>query len=78
MRFLLCCHAADDPDLPGKPASTLTLFFGMSMSQQTNEVALYSFGDIVGAVGGSLGLFLGFSCFDSWRRFLLWSFRDKN
>ncbi len=32
------------------------------------EVPLYSFGDIVAAVGGSLGLFLGFSCLGTgWR-----------
>ncbi len=42
--------------------SSLMIYFGSTLSQQTHEVLLYKFGDIVGTVGGSLGLFLGFSC----------------
>ncbi len=42
--------------------------FGSTSSQRVREVPLYSFGDIVAAVGGSLGLFLGFSCLGTgWR-----------
>ncbi len=70
--------------LPGKvpdaandsstPVSSLNIFFGAGIKVKTSEVALYSFSDIVGAVGGSLGLFLGFSCLDSGKRFLDWLF----
>ena len=41
---------------------------GMSFMQQrkiTTEVLLYDVNDMIGAIGGSLGLFLGFSFFHS-------------
>ena len=38
------------------------------------EIRLYDFAAIIAAVGGSLGLFLGFSCLDSILIFFNWIF----
>ncbi len=43
------------------------IFYGSTAVISYAEVDLYDFGTIVGAVGGSLGLFLGFSCFECGR-----------
>ena len=41
------------------------------------EIRLYDFAAIVAAVGGSLGLFLGFSCLDSILIFINWIFSKE-
>ena len=41
------------------------------------EIRLYDFAAIVAAVGGSLGLFLGFSCLDSVLIFINWIFSQE-
>ena len=41
------------------------------------EIRLYDFAAIVAAVGGSLGLFLGFSCLDSILTFINWIFSQE-
>ena len=54
------------PVLAGKRyvnESNLKLFYKTKKVRVTEEVLLYDFNTIVGTVGGSLGLFLGFSCY---------------
>ncbi len=54
------------PVLTGKRlvnASNLKFFYRTMKTRFSEEVLLYDFYTIVGIVGGSLGLFLGFSCF---------------
>ena len=41
----------------------LRVFFGSGTILRYEEVKIYDFSTILAAVGGSLGLFLGFSCF---------------
>jgi len=41
------------------------------------EILLYDFAAIVAAVGGSLGLFLGFSCLDTFLIFINWIFSQE-
>ena len=41
------------------------------------EIRLYDFAAIVAAVGGSLGLFLGFACLDSVLLFINWIFSQE-
>ena len=41
----------------------LRVFYGSGTILQYEEVKIYDFSTILAAVGGSLGLFLGFSCF---------------
>ena len=41
------------------------------------EIRLYDFAAIIAAVGGSLGLFLGFSCLDSTLIFINWIFSQE-
>ena len=41
------------------------------------EILLYDFTAIVAAVGGSLGLFLGFSCLDTFLIFINWIFSQE-
>ena len=49
------------------------LYASMSVLNYSENV-LYDFATIIGAVGGSLGLFLGFSCFQcgSWIINIAW------
>ncbi len=46
-----------------KRLTYIKVFYRTTAVFHYSEYALYDFGTIVGAVGGSLGLFLGFSCF---------------
>ena len=41
----------------------LRVFYGSGTILRYEEVTIYDFSTILAAVGGSLGLFLGFSCF---------------
>ena len=43
--------------------SNLAVYYEITDTIVTEEVLLYDLNSIVSAVGGSLGLFLGFSCF---------------
>ncbi len=47
------------------------VFFGSNTVQFVNEYKLYDLGTIVGTVGGTMGLFLGFSCFHCLREILV-------
>ncbi len=62
----------DSALLDDAASSELVLFYRTSRVGHTKEVVLYDFGSIVAAVGGSLGLFLGFSCLDTGRKLLEW------
>ena len=44
------------------------MFYPSTTVLNFNDYRLYDFGTIVAAVGGSMGLFLGFSCFQCGRR----------
>ena len=48
----------------GSRSSVMYLYFTEMEVEAREEVLLYDMGNIVAAVGGSLGLFLGFSCLD--------------
>ncbi len=52
--------------------SYIMVKFRSSLVRVRQEVLLYDFNAIVGTMGGSLGLFLGFSCFDVIRKVLAW------
>ncbi len=41
----------------------MKIFYGSMTVLEYNEYVLYDLGTIVGTVGGTMGLFLGFSCF---------------
>ena len=43
--------------------SNIAIYYDLTDTIVTEEVLLYDLNSIVSAVGGSLGLFLGFSCF---------------
>ena len=43
--------------------SNIAVYYELTDTIVTEEVLLYDLNSIVSAVGGSLGLFLGFSCF---------------
>ncbi len=45
------------------------------LSEEIRQTALYDFNDIVAAVGGSLGMFIGFSCFQCGKGVLDWVFQ---
>ncbi len=47
---------------PSSDTANLTFFYSENNVRKLETVLLYDFGAIVSAVGGSLGLFLGFSC----------------
>jgi len=46
-----------------KNRAGLMMFYSTTNVQEVKEVYLYDFNSILSSVGGSLGLFLGFSCF---------------
>ncbi len=46
----------------------LRMFYSTTTVLNFNDYRLVDFGTIVAAVGGSLGLFLGFSCYQCWRK----------
>ena len=47
----------------GLNTSTLYFFYQTTAYEVQEEYLLYDFNSIIASVGGSLGLFLGFSCF---------------
>ena len=57
----------DDEDKGGsvspRPGSELWFFYLKTKVETEEEILIYDFSEIVAGVGGSLGLFLGFSCF---------------
>ena len=50
--------------------SRLMAYYSNFEAATTTEYLIYDFGSIVAAVGGSLDLFLGFSCHDGAKRLL--------
>ena len=56
-----------DKDIPGSREnnSQVSVYFTSLNSQVSKEVTLFGFSSIVASVGGSLGLFVGFSCLDA-------------
>jgi len=50
------------PQSPRERRSTVILFYKSNVVKEFDEQVLFTFGDILASVGGSLGLFLGFSC----------------
>ena len=57
----------------GQQGNKIMLLFRSGRTLVTREVLLVSFSDIVASVGGSLGLFLGFSCLDAGTRLSRWA-----
>ena len=57
----------DTIERTGEPAeeSTVVISFESNRSEVQTETLLFGVTSIVASVGGSLGLFLGFSCLDS-------------
>ena len=45
--------------------SNIAINYGNTNTHVTREILLYDFNAILSAVGGSLGLFLGFSCYQA-------------
>ena len=62
-----------DP-LIGKRAIALWYWFATDKIEVHKEYLIYDFGGLVGFVGGTLGLFIGFSFFD-FLRWLLFTFK---
>ena len=52
---------------PGLPTmeSTLNIYFRDNQTQIETEYELFGTTSIIASIGGSMGLFLGFSCLDS-------------
>ena len=48
---------------PLKDKSSIAVYYKNMDIEVSEEVLLYDFNALVAAVGGSLGLFLGFSCY---------------
>lgn len=61
-------YRRDAPAHTGSNRTGVYLFYADTRVRTTEEYLLFDFGAIVTAVGGSLGLFLGFSC---WQTVLL-------
>ncbi len=49
----------------------MRVFYGSNTVELINEYKVYDLGTIVGTVGGTMGLFLGFSCFHCLREVIL-------
>jgi hypothetical protein len=58
--------------------SELILFYNSIQVEFGREVVLYDFNTIVAAVGGSMGLFLGFSFYDSALKLASFILQRKN
>ena len=54
-------------DLPGTPSdeSLVIVYFSSLDSEVSREITLFGTTSIIASVGGSLGLFLGFSCLEA-------------
>ncbi len=48
------------------------MYFTTDMVRHTRQLVLYDLSTIVASVGGSMGMFLGFSCLHFCRKWLEW------
>ena len=58
----------------GHRSAGMALYFSKMEVEESSEVLIYDFPNIVAAVGGSLGLFLGISCMDFGKLLREWIF----
>ena len=61
--------------IPLNSTSHTAMFYGKPTIYVEKEVLMYDFNAIISAVGGSLGLFLGFSCYGVVDKTLQWTKR---
>jgi len=54
------------------------IFFETPITEIKSEAFLVDFGNLLSSIGGSLGLFLGFSCYTSVKAMLEFIFKKQN